>query len=160
MDLTEEGDNDGHLGWLSPVAVRGQRVAKARRILGLNEEQHCRGDKADQRAAEDLRTTDVSNVLQILHHLDEFVVRKAFQRLLVKWYHCETERLQSLLRAAGVFPRACNLAPHVVQACQVCRPWKRPGHSDKFTSPLAMPFNEEARFDLLFARTALGPGLG
>lgn len=73
------------------------------------------GDQADQTAAEDHRATDASTVLQLFRHADESVVRRASKSLYVKLYHCEVEFLQSLLRAAGAPPLACNLVPQVVQ---------------------------------------------
>ena len=75
-------------------------VSSARKVLGLKSQQD-RADQADQGAAEDHRTTDVTKVLQLLQSQDDSVLRKALQRLHIKWYHCETERLQSILRAAG-----------------------------------------------------------
>ena len=50
--------------------------------------------------------------------------------------------------------------PQVVQACHVCRPWEEQGQSNKVTYSFAMPFNEEAQFDLMFHRSALEFGLG
>lgn len=144
----------------SPVTVREQRVAKARRIFGLNKPQRDRGDQADQATAEDHRTTDVSKVLQLLMSLDDSVIRKALQRLHVQWYHCEIERLQRILRGAGLPAKACNLVPQVVQACQVCRPWKKPAQSNKIIYSLAMQFNKEVQFDLVPYHSALEPGLG
>ena len=144
---------------MSQLSVREQRIAKARRVLGLKA-QHDRGDQADQTAAEDHRTTDVAKVMQLLHSNEDSVLRKALQRLHIKWYHCETERLQSLLRAAGAPSKACNLVPQVVQACQVCRDWKRPSNSNKLTFSLAHQFNEEVQFDLMFYRSLLQPSLG
>ena len=78
----------------------------------------------------------------------------------LKWYRCETERLQSLLRAAGAPAKACNLVPAVVQTCQVCREWRRPGNANKLTFSLAESFNEEVQFDLLFYKSLLQPTLG
>ena len=99
-------------------------------------------------------------MLQLLRSYDESVIRKALQRLHVKWYHCETARLQSFFRAAGVPAKACNFVPQVVQACQVCRPWKGPGQANKLTYSLALSFNEEVQFDLLFYHSRLEPGFG
>ena len=93
VDITGgEEDNDGFIDRRSPITVREQRIAKARRVLGLKE-QEDRGDQADQAAAEDHRTTYVTKVLQLLRSSDEATIRKTLQRLHVKWYHCETERL-------------------------------------------------------------------
>ena len=71
--------------------------------------------------------------MQLLHSQGEGVIRKASQRLHVKWYHGGTERIQSLLRVVGIFANVCNLVPHVVQACQACRLWRRLGQSNTFT---------------------------
>ena len=131
-----------------------------RRELGLLKPKAERGDQADQAAAENHRTIDVSKVLQLLRSEDESVIRKVQLRLHVKWYHAETERLQSLLRAAGVLPKACNLVPQVIQSCQVCRPWRKPGQNNKLPYSLALSFNEGVQFDLIFYHSRLEPGLG
>lgn len=160
VDLTDDaGDNDGFLGRSFPITVREQRVARARRVFGPRAQLQERGDQVDQAAAEDHTITDVSKALQSVRPPDDSVGRKALQRLHVKWYHCATG-LKSLFGAAGVFPRGCNLVPHVVQACQVCRPWGKPGQSNKFTYPFVLQFNEEVQFDLMVYRSTLEPGLG
>ena len=159
IDLEEERDNDGYDDPLSRVTVREQRVAKARRIFGLKS-QRSRGDQADQAAAEDHSTTVVNKVLQSPHHPEQSAARKALHRLHVKLYHYETERLQPLLGAVGASVEACNPVPAVVQACQACRPWRRPGQSNRFTFSLALSFQEKVQLDLLFYRSALQPGLG
>lgn len=126
----ENNENGGCVDPLSPINIREQRVAKARRALGLKS-QRDRGDQADQAAAEDDRTTDVNTALQLLHSQDEGVIRKVLRRLRVKWYHWETERLQSIFKSAGIRAKACNIVPQVMQACQLCRPWKRPAQTNK-----------------------------
>ena len=90
IDLEE--DNEGSDDNLSPFTVREQRVARARRFLGLHEPKHLRGDQVDRAVAEDHRTTDVSKVLQLLRSFDVSVIREVLQHLHVKWYHCEIER--------------------------------------------------------------------
>ena len=147
---SEEDDSGGYTGKLSPITAREQRVTKARRILGLNEQQQDRGDQTDQAAAEDHTTTDVAKALRLLFHAGEPIARTALQRFHVKWYHCGSAKPQSLLRAAGAPPRACNSVLQVVQACRVCRPWKRLSQSHKLTFSHALPSNEEFQFDLLF----------
>ena len=82
------------------------------------------------------------------------------QTLHVKWYHCGTERLQSLLRAAGAHPKACTLVPQVVQSCRVCRPWRKPGQSNKLIYSLAVSFNEEVQFEFVFYHSRFKFGLG
>ena len=155
VDLIEEGEV-GYEDGLFPITVCEQRVAKARGIVCLNIPQHSIGDRVGHGAAEDHRTTHVVKVFRSLHHADEAAVRAALHRLHVKWHRCETERLQSLLRAAGAPPRACICVPPVAQACQCCRPWKRFGQSHKLTLSLAMSVDEEVQLDLMFYRSALG----
>ena len=161
VDLTrDEAENDGSIGRLCPITIREQRIAKTRRVLGLNKEHEDRGDQADQAAAEDHRTTDVTTALQLLRSSEEATIRKALQRHHVKWYHCETERLQSLLKAAGAPSKAINLFPQIIQARQICRPWKKPSQSNQLTYSLATNFNEEVQIDLLFYQSKLEPSLG
>ena len=101
VDLIEgEAENDGYIDRLSPITAREQRIAKARQVFCLNRKHEDRGDQADQAAAEDHRSTDVTKALQLLRSPDEAVLRKALQRLHVKRYRCGTERLQSLLKVA------------------------------------------------------------
>ena len=69
-----EEDNDGFDVKLSPVTVREQREARARKLLGLNNKAD-RGDRADQAAAEDHRTTDVAKVFQQFRSEDDSVIR-------------------------------------------------------------------------------------
>ena len=82
------------------------------------------------------------------------------QQLHVKWYHVETERLQSLRRAAGAFPTSCNLVPQVVQSCQVCRPWRKPRQNKKFVYSLAFSVNQEVHLDFMFYYSRSEFGLG
>ena len=70
IDLEE--DKERHDDPSSPVSIREQRITKTRRVLGLKQ-QRGRADQADQVAAEDLRTTDVNEALQLLHGRDDTV---------------------------------------------------------------------------------------
>ena len=140
---------------LSPITVREQRVGRAHNISGLSKEQRSRGDQSDRAAAEDQRTTGVPTVLQLLRNCDDSAIRKALQRLHVKWYHREIGRLQSIFRAAVVPPRACKLVPQVVQGCQVCRPWRKPSLSNKFIYLLALSFHDEAQFDFFMLQVSV-----
>lgn len=70
------------------------------------------------------------------------------------------EGLQGILSAVGVPAKACNLVPQVVQVCQRCRPWKRPGQSNKLTFSLALAFDEGVQFDLMPYRSQLEFALG
>ena len=61
VDLEAEETKGGYEDRLSPIDVREQRVDRARRVLGF-QSQRGPGDKTDQAAAEDNRTTDVAKV--------------------------------------------------------------------------------------------------
>ena len=161
VDLIEDAeDHDGYSDRLALLIFREQRIANARRALGLTKPKHARGDQADQAAAEYHRTIDVVEALQLFSSEGDGVIGKVLQRLHVKRYHCEPQRLQSLLRAAGALPKACNLVPQVVQSCQVCRPWRRPGQCNNFIHSLAFSLNEEVQFDFIFYHSGLEFGLG
>ena len=69
--------------------------------------------------------------------------------------------MQSILKAVGVPCRACGLVPQVVQAYQVCRPWKRPGQSNKLSFSLALSFDgRNVQFDYMFYKSLLEFGFG
>lgn len=159
IDVIDMDEGEGYIDPLSPMIVRGQRVAMARDVLGLKDQRDS-GDQVGFGAAADHRTTDVAKVLQLLQSNGDTSLRKALQRLHVKWYQCETERLQSLLGAAGSSSKVCSFVPQVAHACQVCREWRRPGNANKLTYSLAQSFNEEVQFDLLFYRSLLQPTSG
>ena len=62
VDLIEdEEDHDVFNDRLSPITVRERRIAKARQVFGVNKKLEERGNQADQAAAEDHRTTDVTS---------------------------------------------------------------------------------------------------
>ena len=89
IDVVDIDDGEGCTDPLSPISNREQRIARARKFLGLKQ-QHDRGDQADQGAAEDRRTTGEAKVLQLFHSTDGSVLRNTMQRLHVKRYHRET----------------------------------------------------------------------
>ena len=75
-------------------------MTKARRILRFkpDAQQHRRGDQTEQAVSEDHMIIDVSKVSQSLRNPDDVVAREGLQRVHVKQYHYEAERLQFLLR--------------------------------------------------------------
>ena len=70
------------------------------------------------------------------------------------------EQLQQTLKAAGAPTRAINMVPEVVNACQVCRMWKRSGNKSTLSGSLSTSFNLDVQFDLLFFESALEPQKG
>ena len=157
-DDAEHGFEDNQ----SLITIRERRVAVAREVLGLKPKKELKdqSDQADAGAAEDWRTMDVAKVLRSLHNPDESVARKALQRLHLRWWHCTAEQLTQTLRAAGAPPKALSLISSVVNACQVCRTWKRPGNKNVLSVSPSERFNEDAQFDLLFYESLLEPSKG
>ena len=148
---------------LSPVVIREQHVAKARRIFGVKSgaQQYTRDDPADNDVAEHRKGRNAIKVLQQLHSQHRSAVCKAFQRLYVKWYRRKIERLHSSLSwRRGIPGSEDGLVPLVVRACQRYRPWRRPGQLIKFMYGVALAFQEETQTDLLLDRSQLNPGLG
>ena len=86
-------DEAGYVDPLSPIPVREQRVAKARRALGFNA-QVDREDQADQAAVQDHRTIDVATLMQLLHSQDDGVSREALHIFHVEGYNADTERVE------------------------------------------------------------------
>ena len=99
-------------------------------------------------------------VLRALHRLNDSIAKKALQRLHIRWWHASIEQLTNVLKAAGAPPRAVNMIPAVVGACQVCRTWKRPSNRSILTSSLSTQFNEDVQFDLFFYESLLEPDKG
>ena len=48
----------------------------------------------------------------------------------------------------------------VVNACQVCRTWKRPSNANKLNISLSEHFNDDVQFDLMFYTSVLEPARG
>ena len=59
---------------------------------------------------------DARKVLPALNHPDESLMRKALQRLRIRWWHAAAEQLQNILRAAGAHSHAVNMVHAVVSA--------------------------------------------
>lgn len=77
-------DDDGGCEDLpSPITIREQRIINTRKNPDIKK-RHDRADQAGQDAAEDHRTTDVTNVLHFLQSQDENVLRKTLQKFHIK----------------------------------------------------------------------------
>jgi len=96
---------------------------------------------------------DMGTALRALKSSNERVVLRALRRLHVRWYHCSTAKMRSLLLAAGVSADTVKLIAAVVDTCRICRSWKRPSASPATSVSLATRFNERIELDLMFYKT-------
>ena len=138
LDATEDEEE------LAPGSTR-QRIHQRRQVAREDSEAQV-GNSGEQ----DWRTFDLKKAMRALASNDESVRKKALQRLHIRWWHVQTEAFQRILRAAGAPSRAVADVPAVVQACSICRDWKRPGPKSVTSHRLTDHFNEEVQFDLLF----------
>ena len=121
-EAAAEGEDDGVEDVKLADGSR-QQAALRRRLRG----KQSTGQQAGDSAAEDWRTFDVTKAMSNLNSNDPAVRKKAIQRLHVRWWHAQTEALTRTLQAAGAPSRALADVQSVVQACNICRDWKRPG---------------------------------
>ena len=95
---------------------------------------------------------DIGRTLQQLRSVREAVVRRALRQLHVRFYHPSTQRLRSLLSAAGVPAEVLEKVAQITDTCSVCRTWARPAPKSIASSHLPTSFNAELQVDLLFIR--------
>ena len=95
---------------------------------------------------------DVGRALQELRSHRPGVVRRALRRLHLRWLHAPVARMESLLQAAGIPREVITLARQIVDTCQVCRAWAKPGPRTVTTSSLPTRFNQVIQCDLLFIK--------
>ena len=152
-EAQEEGADDS-----APASARERtsQHRERRRATQLADASH----QSDHSAVEDWRTLDVQKALETLKSDDAGVRRKALQRLHIRWWHVPSEAFQRTLRVAAAPARAVAEVPSVVQACSICRDWRRPGPRDVATFRLVLEFNEEVQFDLMFYTSLLEPARG
>ena len=95
---------------------------------------------------------DLGRVLQDLRSVREGVVRRALRKLHIRWFHASAQRMKTLLTAAGVSPEIMVLVQQIVDTCDICRNWTRPGPRTVTSATVTTRFNEEIQVDLLFYR--------
>ncbi|CAE7203568.1 RE1 [Symbiodinium sp. CCMP2592] len=103
-------------------------------------------------APSDWSSFDVQASLRGLRHADEAGRRRILRKLHLRWYHCGTEKLTSLLRAAGLGKDVLDLVPEIVDTCRICRRWARPSADAKTSCRMIVGFNIEVEGDLMFYR--------
>ena len=134
-------------------------MAEMRRTRERKQKQDA-GVTAGDGAKEDWKSFDVAKAIRSLCHRDRSVVMQALQRLHVRWYHASEGQMTPILKAQGVPVDALRLIKPVLAQCMVCRDWHKPGPHNVATTKLALEFNEEAQFDLLFYTSLMEPSRG
>eukprot|EP00439_Symbiodinium_sp_Y106_P057262 s2270_g8.t1 len=100
----------------------------------------------------DWSTFDVQATMRGLRHGSEADRRRLLRKLHIRWWHCSTDRMQRLLKTAGLPKEILDLVPEITDTCRVCRHWARPSPDAKPTSRLVIGFNLEIEGDLMFVR--------
>ena len=127
--VEEKGDQEGQ-----------NRERRNRKSMVDAMTQEGGGAQADQ--------IDAGRAIEQLSSTDEAQRRLNLKRLHTRWYHANTQRMQQLLRAAGVPANIIAEVPSVVQSCSVCRDWQKPPPHSVTSVHLAEGFNDEVQMDL------------
>lgn len=96
---------------------------------------------------------DLRFALQQLRSIREGVVRRTWRKLHLRWYHAGSRKMQVLLEAAGVSPHILAMIPSIIDTCDKCAHWQRPGPRSVASTRLPETFNKEVQIDLLFYKT-------
>ena len=105
---------------------------------------------AEEDDAERWTAFDLGRALIDLRSLREGVVRRALRKLHVRWFHASAQKMKTLLTAAGVPQDIMVLVQQIVDTCDICRNWSRPGPRAVTSSTVTTRFNQEVQTDLLF----------
>ena len=93
---------------------------------------------------------DLGRALLDLRSVREGVVRRALRKLHIRWFHASAGRMKTLLTAAGVPKEILVLVHQIVDTCDICRAWAKPGPKTVTSSSVTARFNQEVQLDLLF----------
>ena len=86
----------------------------------------------------------------MLRSTDESIVNHALRKLHVRWFHCTSSRMASMLKAAGIPDKTLKLIDAVVSTCKICRLWTRPTNKSHTSTRLSVSFNEVIQMDILY----------
>ncbi|CAE7222318.1 unnamed protein product [Symbiodinium sp. CCMP2592] len=96
---------------------------------------------------------DISRSMRVLRVGNERAIRTELRKLHLRFWHASRQSLEQILKAAGVPQRILEYVPDIINTCQECRKWQRPGPSTQHTLTSSFKFNQQVEFDLLFYRT-------
>ena len=103
-------------------------------------------------SGEDWTSFDVQASFRGLRQADEAGKRRILRKLHLRWWHCSTDKMLSLLKAGGLGRDALDLVPAIADTCKVCRTWARPSPDTKASCRMVIGFNIEVEGDLMFYR--------
>ena len=98
----------------------------------------------------DWNSFDLGRALRALRSSNVPTVVRQLRILHLRWWHAKSERMHSILEAAGLPKEVLDLIKGVIDTCKVCRLWQRPGRSAVTSSRLSTEFNSVLQVDLLF----------
>ena len=98
----------------------------------------------------DWTSFDVQSSFRALRMSDEAGRRRILRKLHLRWWHCSTAKMTSLLKAGGMPREVLDLVPAVIDTCKVCRTWARPSPDAKASCRMVIGFNIEVEGDLMF----------
>ncbi|CAE7581720.1 RE1 [Symbiodinium sp. CCMP2592] len=103
-------------------------------------------------AGADWTSFDVQTCIRGLRHGTEADRRRILRKLHLRWFHCSSDRMQRLLRAAGLPKDVCDLVPAINDTCRVCQHWARPATETKASNRMVLGFNIEVEGDIMFCK--------
>ena len=98
----------------------------------------------------DWTSFDISASLRGLRLAPEAGQRRILRKLHLRWWHASANRMEQLLKAAGLDRKILDLIPEIVDSCRVCRTWQRPSSDNVASSRLVTGFNLEVEGDIMF----------
>ena len=100
----------------------------------------------------DWSSFDVQASFRALRSADEASQRRILRKLHLRWFHIGTDKMQRLLKSAGIGKPTLDLIPAIVDTCRVCQHWSRPGTESKTSGRMVLGFNLEVEGDLMFCK--------
>ena len=70
---------------------------------------------------------DIGRVVRLFRTNQPGAIRLSLRKLHVRWWHASVSVMTKFLDRVGVPQRVLDLIPEIVQTCQVCRTWAKPG---------------------------------
>ena len=98
---------------------------------------------------------DLGRALPLLLSRSPGVVRRTLRKIHIRLWHCPAARMRDLLKVAGAPVHVVDQVQSVVDTCRVCRSWQDVAPRAIGSASMALHFNEEIQFDLLFWQDAI-----
>jgi hypothetical protein len=153
-------DEDEELKWYADAEADDQRLrlpveareVDAERPLAelLPEALEVKHEEPEAIAEVDWSSWDLGRSLRNLRTGNVPTIIKAIRQLHLRWWHAKADRMESLLKAAGLPPNVVEQIRPVVSTCRICRLWTRPSDRPQASLRLSMEFNQTVELDLLF----------